>query len=105
MYAPTPQAAESHGDIVHYPEFSLVGFADAIDYELSLVCRQLPFDFIGLGYFLEAYLAYVFNSNLLYPDVEPPTPVTAFIWSDLASSPKGFSFYLWVITNYVGMRV
>ena len=65
MYTLTPQATEPHRDVVHDSEFCLVGFADAIDYEPSFVRRQLPFDFIWLGYFLVAYLAYVFNSNLL----------------------------------------
>ena len=65
MYTLTPQATEPHRDVVHYSEFCLVGFADTIDYELSFVRRQLSFDFIWLGYFFVAYLAYVFNSNLL----------------------------------------
>ena len=65
MYALTPQATEPWRDVVHYSEFGFVGVADAVDYEPSLVCRQFPFDFIRLGDFLMAYLAYVFCSNLL----------------------------------------
>ena len=65
MYTLTPQATEPRRDVVHYSEFCFISVADAVDYEPSFVRRQFPFDLIGLGDFLVAYLAYVFNPNLL----------------------------------------
>ena len=49
----------------HDSEFSLVGVADAVDYEPPLVRREVYLDFIGHGDSLVAYLAYVFGPNLL----------------------------------------
>ena len=50
-----------------------------------------------------ASLAYVFGSSLFYSNDDLTTSVTAPIWPDFLSDPKGLGFFIWGVTDYLGV--
>ena len=67
--------------------------------------RQCPFNFISLGDFLVAYLAYMFGSKFFHPDGDLATSVAGLVWPEFASDPEGTGFFFRGVTNYVAVCV